>query len=171
MLGNKQNLGGEQIEGSFVTVGTELDAVGADVVLDDLALLGLLLSVLLVADLPRSGLVELVLITKMKDSSLSDSVPLGLLVKVGDSLDQGVSTTNSEGVEVPQVEGGRKGHADDDGSGDLLGEITTEVLWGGDGAVSQGNFTENPSSEKHSSKEKVLLVISIKNQLIGKISS
>ena len=56
MLGDKQNLGGEQIEGSFVTVGTELDAVGADVVLDDLALLGLLLGVLLVADLPRSGL-------------------------------------------------------------------------------------------------------------------
>ena len=54
---------------------------------------------------------------------------------------------------------------------DLLGEITTEVLWGGDGAVSQGNFTENPSSEQHSSKEKVLLEISIKNQLIGKISS
>ena len=56
LLGNKQNLGGEQIEGSFVTVGTELDAVGADVVLDDLALLGLLLGVFLVADLPRSGL-------------------------------------------------------------------------------------------------------------------
>ena len=56
LLGDKQNLGGEQIEGSFVTVGTELDAVGADVVLDDLALLGLLLGVLLVADLPRSGL-------------------------------------------------------------------------------------------------------------------
>jgi hypothetical protein len=56
LLGNKQNLGGEQIEGSFVTVGTELDAVGADVVIDDLALLGLLLRELLVADLPRSGL-------------------------------------------------------------------------------------------------------------------
>jgi hypothetical protein len=56
LFGNKQNLGGEQIEGSFVTVGTELDAVGADVVIDDLALFGLLLSELLVADLPRSGL-------------------------------------------------------------------------------------------------------------------
>ena len=55
-LGNKQNLGGEQIEGSFVTVWAELDAVGADVVLDDLTLLGLLLSVLVVSNLPRSGL-------------------------------------------------------------------------------------------------------------------
>jgi len=71
------------------------------------------------------------LITKMKNSSLSNSVPLGLLVKVlkkrdnriktkgsiyGDSVDQGVSTNNSEGVEVPQVKWSRKGHANDNGS-------------------------------------------------------
>ena len=37
---------------------------------------------------------------------------------------------------------------------DLLGEITTEVLWGGERAVSQGNFTKHPSSDEHSSETK-----------------
>ena len=54
--GKCKNLGGEEIEGGLVAVGAELDAVSADVVLDDFALLGLLLGELLVAGLPRSGL-------------------------------------------------------------------------------------------------------------------
>ena len=75
---------------------------------------------------------ELVFVTKMEDASLSNSSPLGLLVGVlkfileklkrrrlsyGDSVDQGVTTDDSEGVEVPQVEGSGEGHAEDDRSG------------------------------------------------------